>query len=265
MTENKPQEGNSELSHHGRYIDTFLSAHLNPNNLDRFSEKWRQVLSQVDDYENYCEEASLYGWQGLETRDLPLEAQGDINLRKTPIITENIVLLNHPYCPAIKFGDQASSPLAEHDLVYLGNLAHFFKAIDRTKSQVVVFDYPEHYVLSSRQMLDRGEISSVILTPYSLGGSLFNRQAQIELRNAKNIYIAGSYFSCIAGTAQELIENGKKVALIGDAVHSGYISDPELALGINRRTEWNDEGVMDVEIIDKSEFLKRSAQWKSQC
>jgi hypothetical protein len=263
MNDLTPKDNSIEPNPQSRFIDNFLSAHLNPPNFDRFSQKWRDVLSQVDDYESYSEEAALYGWQRLETKELPREAQWDIDLKKTPIITENVVLLNHPYCPAIKFGDRSSSAIADHDLVYLGNLAQLFKAIDRTKSQVVVFDYPEHYVLSSRQMLERGEVSSVILTPYTLGGSLLRNQAQQELKNVKNIYIAGAYFPCIAATAEELIKNGHRVSLIGDVVHSGYIKDPELTLGTHRQSEWADEGVSGVEMIDKAEFLQRSASWKS--
>ncbi len=149
------------------------------------------------------------------------EAQEDINRLKKPMSSPDIIVLNHSLFPYVDTrGESRVSAVTPTDYEYLANIRQLlstqYPSGDVSK---VMFDDPLYYVSDSQRKLLDGTLSSVILTPYSQGGSLIAGQALREIGSEKRIFLAGAYAfdACLNTTAEELSQNGNEIFVIGDA------------------------------------------------
>lgn len=196
--------------------------------MDGFSCRWHAALGEIKDFSKYSDSVTFSGWHGQTTAALPQDAQADIDKIKQPIVSKNLLVINHGFCSALNQHGWIDREYSREEVEYFQNLAALLRVRDSAKAQAVMFDYPEHYVLNSRDQLFSKEIDSVILTPYCAGGSLFPEQAYKEIGEGKNIFIAGAFLPCLATTAEELWLNNNEIFVIEDAAHSGE-GDPFLA------------------------------------
>ena len=223
---------------------------------NKFEHKWRKVLSDVSDQLEYSDEASEYGWGDLPTKRLPQEAQEDINRFKRPISTNNILVINHGFCSWLDFNGMYGEGDTLAEIEYLANIGRLLEEANPTKIQTVMYDYPEHYVLGSRQRLIRGDIASVILTEFDGGGSLDSNMAYQEIGEGKKIYLAGSYLACLASTAEQLWRNDNDIVVIADAVLDGTKPvDANLAQRIKTFAEEID--IDGLSFISANEFFRQ--------
>jgi hypothetical protein len=191
------------------------------SSLDDFSCRWQSILGEIKDFSRYSDEVTFGGWHGQKTAALPRDSQADIDKIKQSISSKNILVINHGYCSGLDQHGWIDRNYSQEEREYFANLEALIRIRDGEKAQAVMFDYPEHYVLSSRDRLMAKEIDSVILTPYSTGGSLLPQQAYKEIGEAKNIFLAGAYLPCLATTAEELWLNNNEIFIIEDAAHLG--------------------------------------------
>ena len=223
---------------------------------NQFESKWRKVLADVPDQSEYSEEANDYGWDDLPTRKLPQEAQTDIDRYKKPISAKNVLVINHGFCSWLNFNGTYIEGDSQAEIEYLKNLRRLLEETDPAKIQTAMYDYPEHYVLGSRQRLVSEAIDSVILTPFDGGGSLDAKMAYQEIGEGKRIYLAGSYLACLASTAEQLWRNDNDIVVIEDAVLDGTKTiDANPAQRKNTFTEEID--IEGLSFISTREFLRQ--------
>lgn len=149
------------------------------------------------------------------------EAQEDIDRLKKPIAAHNVVVLNHAMLPYVDSrGESRFSSLAPADYEYLSNIRELLSGQYPSDTvSKVIFDEPLYCLSNSQQKLLDGVVDSVILTPYSQGGSLIAGQALREIGSEKRIFLAGAYAfdACLNTTAEELSRNGNEIFVVGDA------------------------------------------------
>lgn len=149
------------------------------------------------------------------------EAQEDIDRLKKPMSSPNIIVLNHSLFPYVDpRGESRVSTLTPTDFEYLANIRQLISTqYSNGDVSKVMFDDPLYYLLDSQKKLADQTLDSVILTPYSQGGSLIPGQALREIGSEKRIFLAGAYAfdACLNTTAEELSQNGNEIFVIGDA------------------------------------------------
>src|SRR3989338_4406450 len=196
---------------------------------DEFSRKWKGVLASVKDQSRYADQSNDKGWKNLPTRDLPQNAHQDIKRYKSPVNKDVVLVINHGFSTGwLDFLGQRHVD-HDHDAIYLNNLDRLLQEKDPHKVDTVMFDFPEYYVLDSRDRLISGQIQGVVLTWYDWGGSLFRNAALKMIGRDKIVYLAGSTEPCLSNTAYELQSNGNSITLLVDAaIHAHILSDSDL-------------------------------------
>ena len=190
-----------------------------------FVQRWQKHF-HGDEQAELSEEAALTNMaEGLKAAKewdrFWKEAQEDIDRLKKPMSSPDIIVLNHSLFPYVdSHGESRLSTLAPTDFEYLANIRQLlstqYSSSDVSK---VMFDDPLYYLLDSQKKLADETLDSVILTPYSQGGSLIPGQALREIGSEKRIFLAGAYAfdACLNTTAEELSQNGNEIFVIGDA------------------------------------------------
>lgn len=183
-----------------------------------FFDRWSATLSALR-HDDYCQVAGHVTYDELPTRGLPEQAQRDIDFHKRPITGSNILVLNHPFCLSLGINGSSLHSDCPIEREYLSNIRRLLGS--HGDFEVVIFDYPEYYVFDSRERLLQGKVSTVILTPFDQGGSLFPKQALKEIGSGKTIFVAGATDACLGTTAKELWLNDNEVVLLNDAIYHG--------------------------------------------
>lgn len=195
-----------------------------------FVQRWQKYL-HGDERGELSDEAAVTNMAvGLKAEGLSTakdwdrfwkEAQEDIDRLKQPITAPSVVVLNHAIIPYVDTrGESRVSGVTPTDYEYLANIRQLlstqYPGGDVSK---VTFDDPLYYLLDSQKKLADETLDSVILTPYSQGGSLIPGQALREIGSEKRIFLAGTYAfdACLNTTAEELRQNGNEVFVVGDA------------------------------------------------
>ena len=193
-----------------------------------FFDTWSVTLTALS-HHDYCQVAGDVSYDDLPTRGLPEQAQKDIDKHKRPITGADILVLNHPFCLSLDVNGSSRHSNCTVEREYLSNINRLLG--NHGGFEVVIFDYPEYYVFDSRKRLLQGEVSTVILTPFDCGGSLFARQALKEIGSGKTVFIAGATEACLGTTAKELWLNDNEIVLLSDAIYHGgppaHLSRPE--------------------------------------
>ncbi|MBI2548622.1 hypothetical protein HYW21_04700 [Candidatus Woesearchaeota archaeon] len=182
-----------------------------------FQEKWKAVLQRILSHSAYTMHVNKHGWDNLSTSALPGEAQQDIDRHKRSITADAVLVINHAYAGHILIDGSRESPHGEDERTYFRNLERLLTERDPQKIQTVIFDFPELYVHDSRQRLVKGDIESVVLTPFNGGGSLSKGQAYREIGVCRTVFLAGSYLPCLKTTAEELWIGQHHITMIEDA------------------------------------------------
>lgn len=220
---------------------------------DRFVSRWAAVLESVADRAAYDTEVYDLGYGRLPTSLLPGEAQVHIDKHKQAIVRPNVLVLNHAMIDLVDYFDGTVMPVKrEHDLTYRKSIAAILAGKDPQHVDAVFFDYPEYYVRDSAARLLRGQIQSVVLTPFLAGGSLTEGQAYREIGEGRTIYLAGCYLGCLSTTAEELWDNDNEIVVIEDAA----ILERDLAR-VERERLLAEAQIENLSFVSSAEFLRR--------
>ncbi len=219
--------------------------------MEDFETKWRRKLRtiKVKDIEDDLFDEEYVYYEEILAR----EAQIDIDHIKKPITTNDLLVINHPFCDSIKINGSIPKREGIH-YQYHKNLDELLKGVDSSRINVAFFECPEIYVWDTKSRLLRGEIQTVILTEYMGGGSRFNGKAYEEIGQKKHIYLAGQTVYCLATTAEELYDNDNEITVIDDAtfVEKGIATEDNGRERLIREFE-----VEGLQFITTKDFLRK--------